>query len=406
GLTASAHIITAVIGLGVLALAWEIAQLGWIAEPIVLFLFSFVTYYCSCLLASCYRTGDPGKRNYTYMEAVKSNLVLGFFQFESNKDANSMDMVNDDKLNDVEIERSQTGGNSASSWMSNDGDRDEKERHEEAECMSNKSVNGGNNDDELMKSNVSEPLDTDKVNNNEVPTCVNEKGDEVVIFDEELVKEGSEKWKYTVCGYFVGSNMPGYEVKYNIRRMGGMHGLDEIVVDNDDLCFAKFKKEGGMNYVVYQSPWMVNGRPFIVQKWDLVKSTPCKILVWIRLFNVPLEAWSIKGISTISSRPRTAEEKEKVKGASNKVGVKDGYTEVRNGGYTNGIGGNVNKRQGGYQGRNGATNNNGRTDGVWNIGRTNVEELKKSANKYAVLSEENPSNNEDDIMIDKRLIVD
>ncbi|GKE56968.1 RNA-directed DNA polymerase, eukaryota, reverse transcriptase zinc-binding domain protein, partial [Tanacetum coccineum] len=331
--TASAHIITAVIGSGVLALAWANAQLGWITGPTVL-----------------------------------------------NKDANSMDMVNDDKLNDVEIERSQTGGNSASSWMSNDGDRDEKERHEEAECMSNKSVNGGNNDDELMKSNVSEPLDTDKVNNNEVPTCVNEKGDEVVIFDEELVKEGSEKWKYTVCGYFVGSNMPGYEVKYNIRRMGGMHGLDEIVVDNDDLCFAKFKKEGGMNYVVYQSPWMVNGRPFIVQKWDLVKSTPCKILVWIRLFNVPLEAWSIKGIGTISSRPmacthckvfghshfkctvkpRTVEEKEKVKGASNKVGVKDGSTEVRNGGYTNGIGGNVNKRQGGYQGRNGATNNNGR----------------------------------------------
>ncbi|GJS11575.1 amino acid transporter, transmembrane [Tanacetum coccineum] len=74
--TASAHIITAVIGSGVLALAWATAQLGWIAGPTVLFLFSFVTYYCSCLLASCYCTGDPvtGKRNYTYMEAVKSNL--------------------------------------------------------------------------------------------------------------------------------------------------------------------------------------------------------------------------------------------------------------------------------------------------------------------------------------------
>ncbi|MCL7046262.1 hypothetical protein MKW94_005586, partial [Papaver nudicaule] len=30
-LTASAHIITAVIGSGVLSLAWAIAQLGWIA---------------------------------------------------------------------------------------------------------------------------------------------------------------------------------------------------------------------------------------------------------------------------------------------------------------------------------------------------------------------------------------
>ncbi|XP_058187251.1 amino acid permease 3-like isoform X2 [Rhododendron vialii] len=74
--TASAHIITAVIGSGVLSLAWAIAQLGWIAGPTVMLLFSFVTYYTAALLADCYRSGDPvtGKRNYTYMEAVESNL--------------------------------------------------------------------------------------------------------------------------------------------------------------------------------------------------------------------------------------------------------------------------------------------------------------------------------------------
>lgn len=74
--TASAHIITAVIGSGVLSLAWATAQLGWVAGPTVMFLFSFVTYYTSTLLATCYRTGDTdtGKRNYTYMDAVSSNL--------------------------------------------------------------------------------------------------------------------------------------------------------------------------------------------------------------------------------------------------------------------------------------------------------------------------------------------
>ncbi|GKF22338.1 RNA-directed DNA polymerase, eukaryota, reverse transcriptase zinc-binding domain protein [Tanacetum coccineum] len=64
--------------------------------------------------------------------------------------------------------------------------------------------------------------------------------------------------------------------------------------------------EDGMKYIVDQSPWIVNGKPLIVQKWDSVvvikKETPCKILVWIRLYNVPIEAWSIKGISAISSR--------------------------------------------------------------------------------------------------------
>ncbi|KAK1554259.1 hypothetical protein Q3G72_009824 [Acer saccharum] len=75
-ITASAHIITAVIGSGVLSLAWAIAQLGWVAGPAVLMAFSLITYFTSSLLADCYRSPDPvtGKRNYTYMDAVRANL--------------------------------------------------------------------------------------------------------------------------------------------------------------------------------------------------------------------------------------------------------------------------------------------------------------------------------------------
>ncbi|KAJ4810347.1 Amino acid permease [Rhynchospora pubera] len=87
--TSSAHIITAVIGSGVLSLAWAIGQLGWVAGPAVMLLFSFVTYYTSALLSDCYRSGDPctGKRNYTYMDAVQANLngikvqICGFLQY-------------------------------------------------------------------------------------------------------------------------------------------------------------------------------------------------------------------------------------------------------------------------------------------------------------------------------------
>ncbi|GJT63143.1 RNA-directed DNA polymerase, eukaryota, reverse transcriptase zinc-binding domain protein [Tanacetum coccineum] len=77
-----------------------------------------------------------------------------------------------------------------------------------------------------------------------MPTTVNEKGNKVVIFKEELVEEGCQKWKLTICGYFVGCRMSVNELKYNIRIMWGQ----------------------------------------------------------IKLLNVPLEAWSVKGISTISSR--------------------------------------------------------------------------------------------------------
>ncbi|CAM8946302.1 unnamed protein product [Rhodiola kirilowii] len=71
--TASAHIITAVIGSGVLSLAWAIAQLGWVAGPAVLMAFAFVTYFTATILADCYRA-PAGQRNHTYMEVVHSYL--------------------------------------------------------------------------------------------------------------------------------------------------------------------------------------------------------------------------------------------------------------------------------------------------------------------------------------------
>jgi amino acid permease len=85
--TAAAHIVTAVIGSGVLSLAWSISKLGWILGPSTLLVFAIITYFSSSLLADCYRTelrhGGSSRsstdlcssnRNYTYMEAVRSHL--------------------------------------------------------------------------------------------------------------------------------------------------------------------------------------------------------------------------------------------------------------------------------------------------------------------------------------------
>ncbi|XP_043720273.1 amino acid permease 8-like [Telopea speciosissima] len=79
--TASAHILTSVIGSGVLAIPWTVRQLGWIAGPAALMIFSFITLYTSILLTDCYRFPDPvyGKRNYTYREAVRANLGRTMF---------------------------------------------------------------------------------------------------------------------------------------------------------------------------------------------------------------------------------------------------------------------------------------------------------------------------------------
>ncbi|PWA53701.1 hypothetical protein CTI12_AA443880 [Artemisia annua] len=68
----------------------------------------------------------------------------------------------------------------------------------------------------------------------------------------------------------------------------------------------KFHHENGLNYIVNNGPWLVNNKPLIVQKWDInmsVDKTELEELpIWIKLSNLPLEAWTTKGISALASR--------------------------------------------------------------------------------------------------------
>ncbi|GMY30762.1 probable amino acid permease 7 isoform X1 [Fagus crenata] len=75
--TSIAHIITGVIGAGVLSLAWSVAQLGWIAGPLLMIAFAGITIASTNLLCDCYKHPDPGSgpyRNRSYMEAVRFYL--------------------------------------------------------------------------------------------------------------------------------------------------------------------------------------------------------------------------------------------------------------------------------------------------------------------------------------------
>lgn len=78
--TAVAHIITGVIGSGVLSLAWSMAQLGWIAGPLLMLFFAGITLTSTFLMCDCYRSPDPEHgpvRNRSFTEAVE--VYLGEF---------------------------------------------------------------------------------------------------------------------------------------------------------------------------------------------------------------------------------------------------------------------------------------------------------------------------------------
>ncbi|GJZ34168.1 RNA-directed DNA polymerase, eukaryota, reverse transcriptase zinc-binding domain protein [Tanacetum coccineum] len=252
-----------------------------------------------------------------------------------------------------------------------------------------------------------------------IPTSIKENGEKVVVYNEELIKEGSEKWKFT---------MEVNELRYNVRRMWGKHGLKDSVVDADGMCYFKFKNEEGIDY--------------------------------IRMLNIPLEAWTVRGISALASRlgrpimmdqvtaemcrartgrlgyarvlieinaeeechdkieinyvneikkcevvpkPKTVMNNKRI--SENHFGIdQEGFVEVRNrkNNYNNKEGwNNVNQ---GNKKQNPEVNMEFRPKEP-PMKPENITELRISANKYVVLSED-MSPNDEDPLIDKRLIVD
>ncbi|GKE31222.1 RNA-directed DNA polymerase, eukaryota, reverse transcriptase zinc-binding domain protein, partial [Tanacetum coccineum] len=109
-----------------------------------------------------------------------------------------------------------------------------------------------------------------------VPTGVNEIGDEVVVFDEELVELGSKKWELTLVGQLVGHIMSLPALNYHLKRMWSKFGYKEVVDNRNGKWLFKFRNEAGLN-----------------------KTEPTKIPVWVKLSD--MKAWTTKGISAVSS---------------------------------------------------------------------------------------------------------
>lgn len=134
---------------------------------------------------------------------------------------------------------------------------------------------------------------------------VNSKGKKVVDMDPVVV-EGSSKWSRTLIGHFVGFQMPHRELLGNLRRMWRQFHFKDVMMNNSGLYFCNFDSIDGMQAVVESGPWLVDNKPFYVQKWEpgicMSKPELTKVSVWAKIFNVPLEAWNVEGISRIASR--------------------------------------------------------------------------------------------------------
>ncbi|GKA15133.1 RNA-directed DNA polymerase, eukaryota, reverse transcriptase zinc-binding domain protein [Tanacetum coccineum] len=87
--------------------------------------------------------------------------------------------------------------------------------------------------------------------------------------------------------------------------MWGKYGIAKIDKWENGCYMFKFRDDKGMNDVLEKGHWMVNNKPLFVQKWSseigMHRVEPKKMPIWVKITNVHLEAWCVKGISALTS---------------------------------------------------------------------------------------------------------
>ncbi|GJY24271.1 RNA-directed DNA polymerase, eukaryota, reverse transcriptase zinc-binding domain protein [Tanacetum coccineum] len=141
-----------------------------------------------------------------------------------------------------------------------------------------------------------EGFDGDLNGNDDCVEVVNEDEDEEVVKQANVGSQtcgskgvgmrladmlGSQNWSLTVCGQFIDCSMGFNKARYHIRRMWYRFGLKDVIAENGVFYF-KFQDEEGINEVINNVE-------------------PKRIPVWVKMRNVPMKAWSVKGISALPS---------------------------------------------------------------------------------------------------------
>nr|GEV63952.1 RNA-directed DNA polymerase, eukaryota, reverse transcriptase zinc-binding domain protein [Tanacetum cinerariifolium] len=134
-------------------------------------------------------------------------------------------------------------------------------RSEEIRVENDKVLNEWGNNVELK--NTGGLIEEDNVEDEGVKVVV-------VVFDEALVEKGSEKWEMVICGYFVGYRMTVQELNYHLYRMWFKLGLSNILPSGNGVFVFKINSLHGLNEVLEKGSWMVNNKPMVVQRWNLM----------------------------------------------------------------------------------------------------------------------------------------
>ncbi|KAL2251910.1 UNVERIFIED_CONTAM: hypothetical protein Sindi_2313300 [Sesamum indicum] len=119
----------------------------------------------------------------------------------------------------------------------------------------------------------------------------------------DTVRDGSKRWKSTAVGYFMGKRPYYHHLKEFAHSV--WPALREVIATANGFFFFQFKTEIDMEEVIEGGPWLFQGQPIVLQKWEpgmaMRNLKHTHVPVWIKLRHLPLEFWTTEGLSTVAS---------------------------------------------------------------------------------------------------------
>uniref|UniRef100_A0A2K1XI89 DUF4283 domain-containing protein n=1 Tax=Populus trichocarpa TaxID=3694 RepID=A0A2K1XI89_POPTR len=121
----------------------------------------------------------------------------------------------------------------------------------------------------------------------------------------DVFEDGCEFWKSTLVGHFMGQKLPYPVVNSIAKRIWSSYGLSEVLSSDNGFFIFNFDSVDHATNVLERAPWHMANRPLVLKRWQpnmqFLKDDLARVPVWVRLYNVPLEYWTIKGLSCVAS---------------------------------------------------------------------------------------------------------
>ncbi|GJX07701.1 cytokinin dehydrogenase 3-like protein [Tanacetum coccineum] len=128
-----------------------------------------------------------------------------------------------------------------------------------------------------------------------------------VVVPVDSIRAISERFANTAYGFFLGKKVAYPVVANYVRNTWGKYELIRSMFSSSTGLFSfQFSSMNRLDAMLENGPWFIRNNPLILKKWhldeNLLKEDVSTVPVWVKLYGVPVTAFSEDGLSAIATK--------------------------------------------------------------------------------------------------------